>query len=112
MTRRTDMLAPTIRKIIAPVLRECPRECGVMTITDIDLSSDLSYATVYVSSLTNPESALAFLERRRRELQKRMGALQTHKTPHLRFRLDTRAQEGNRIEQLLEGGKDHLSSSR
>ena len=102
MVKRTDMLASSVRAIIAPILRECPRECGVVAITEIDLSSDLSYATVYVSALRKPEIALQFLEERRSELQRRMGGLQTHKTPQVRFRLDRRAEEGSRIEKLLE----------
>lgn len=103
MTKRTDRLEPSVRKIIAPILRECPPECGIVTITEIEVSSDLSYATVHIGALRKPEVALAFLEGRQRELQRQMGALQTHKTPQIRFRLDTRAEEGNRIDKLLEG---------
>lgn len=96
------MLATSIRKIIAPVLRECPRACGVVSITNVELSSDLSFATVSVSALREPEEAMAFLEVRRRALQKNLGALQTHKTPQLRFRLDCTAEEASRIEKLLD----------
>ncbi len=101
MSNRPLLLATAVRKIISPVLRECPRECGVVTITDVDVSPDLSFATVYVSSLLQPKAAIAFLDGRQRELQKRMGTLQTHKTPKLRFRIDKTAEEGTRIDQLL-----------
>ncbi|NOS67081.1 MAG: ribosome-binding factor A [Candidatus Peribacteraceae bacterium] len=102
MTKRTERLEPSVRKIIAPILRECPRECGIVTITKIDVSPDLSYATIYISALMKPKAALEFLESRQRELQKLMGNLQTHKTPHIRFRLDTTAEEGSRMEKLLQ----------
>ena len=101
MKKRTDMLESSVRKIIAPILRDCPRECGIVTITEIDVSSDLTYATILVSALQKPELAMEFLDARQRELQKRMGQLQTHKTPQLRFRLDRRAEEGSRIDKLL-----------
>lgn len=101
MVKRIERLEPSVRKIIAPILRECPAACGIVTITEVELSSDLSYATVYVSALQKPDAALEFLQGRQRELQRKMGELQTHKTPQLRFRLDRRAEEGSRIEKLL-----------
>lgn len=101
MTKRTDRLASSVRAIIAPVLRECPRECGIVTITEVDISSDLAYATISISALREPTAALAYLESRRRDVQKAMGQLQTHKTPHVRFRLDRSAEQGSRIEKLL-----------
>ena len=101
MTKRTDMLESSVRRLIAPILRECPRACGIVTITRVDVSSDLSFATVYVSALQSPTAALEFLNDRQRKLQRRMGELETHKTPQLRFRIDTTAEEGNRIEKLL-----------
>lgn len=95
------MLETSARRIIAPVLRECPSACGIVSITEVEVSSDLSYATVYISALTNPEAALDFLEGRRRELQKLLGRLQTHKTPQLRFRIDRRSEQGGRLDALL-----------
>lgn len=101
MKKRTDMLESSVRQIIAPILRECPQECGIVAITEIELSSDLSFATVYVSALMHPEAAMEFLDSRQRELQRRMGELKTHKTPQLRFRLDQRSEKGSKIDQLL-----------
>ena len=101
MSKRPAMLVSTVRELIAPALRECPRECGITAITQVDVSADLSYVTVYVSALKNPEEALAYLDGRRRELQKSLGRPQTHKTPQLRFRIDRRGEEGSRIDELL-----------
>ena len=103
MTRRTDMLAPTVREIIAPILRECPQECGIVSITGVELSDDLSYATILVSALMQPKAAMDFLESKRKLLQKNLGRLKTHKTPLLRFRLDTSAERGSRLDKLLDG---------
>ncbi|MDD3897041.1 MAG: ribosome-binding factor A [Candidatus Peribacteraceae bacterium] len=101
MSKRSAMLGSVIRGIIAPVLRECPPECGVVTITDVVVSEDFSYATVSVSALQSPESALKFLEGRVGELQKKLGALRRRHIPRLRFRLDRTAERGDRIDTLL-----------
>ena len=102
MTKRTDMLESSVRKIIAPILRDCPQECGIVSITEVELSSDLSFATILVSALMLPKAAMEFLESRKKSLQREMGKLKTHKTPQLRFRLDTRAEEGSRLDKLLQ----------
>ena len=95
------MLASTVREILSPVLRDCPPACGMVAMTTIDVSSDLSYVTVYISALKEPVKALAFLESRRSELQRKLGMLGTHRTPQLRFRIDRTAEEGDRIDRLL-----------
>lgn len=95
------MLASVIREIIAPVLRECPEECGVVSITEVEVSDDFSYATVYVSALMEPDSALKFLEGKQFELSRLLGQLYRKRIPALRFRLDPRTERGNRIDTLL-----------
>ena len=109
MPRRLPMLATSVRTIISPVLRECPRQCGIVSITRVDVSADLSYVTVYVTSFKESTVALTFLESRQREFQKRLGALETHKTPILRFRIDKTAEEGTRIDQLLDRAAKNTS---
>ena len=101
MPRRPAMLASEIRRYIAPVLRECPPECGIVTITEIDVAVDTSVITVCISALQNPEIALAFMEERRKELRHALGALQLHRIPELRFSIDPRSERGSRIEKIL-----------
>lgn len=96
------MLASEVRGIIAPVLRGCPQECGIVSITTVDLSTDSSYATVYISALQHPELALHFLQGERKELQHRLGKLEMRKVPQLRFRIDDSILKGARIDALLE----------
>ncbi len=97
------MLGSVIREIIAPVLRECPPECGMVAITDVQVSPDCSYATVYVSALRSPDAALAYMESCRKDLQHRMSELKRRQIPLLRFRLDRTAERGERIDALLSG---------
>ena len=95
------MIASAIRTIIAPVLRECPPECGMVSITEVEVSREYSHVTVLVSALRSPESALRFLEGQCRRLQRELGVLHLRKIPMLRFRLDQRVERGDRIDALL-----------
>ncbi|TSD00508.1 MAG: hypothetical protein Greene101449_118 [Candidatus Peregrinibacteria bacterium Greene1014_49] len=101
------MLASEIRKLIAPVLRECPPECGIVTITEVEVSPDSSIITVRVSALQNSAAALAFIKKRHRELRHALTALHLHHLPELRFEIDFRSEQGSRIEKILqaEGGQ-------
>ena len=58
------MLGSVIRELIAPVVRECPPECGIVTITDVQVSKDFQNATVFVSSLREPIRECFLLSRR------------------------------------------------
>lgn len=82
------MLASVVREIIAPVLRYAPQECGVVSITHIEVSSDFSYATVYISALSNEDAAIVFLEKKLPELKTHMGSMYRKRIPELRFRVD------------------------
>jgi len=95
------MLASVVREVIAPVLRECPRACGVVAITEVEVSSDFSYATVYVSSLHELDLAMAFLEERLPQLKRALGQIRRRRIPELRFRKDPRAERGARLDALL-----------
>ncbi len=101
MSRRPAMLASEVRKIIAPVLQECSAVCGVVSITDIEVTTDLSYVTVLISALADSKRALSFLESRQKSLQMSLGTMSLKKIPKIRFRIDPRTERGSRIEELL-----------
>ena len=78
---------------------------GFVTITDVDVTNDLSYAKVYISFLGKKErndAGLNVLNKAkghiRSELAKR---LTTRKVPELIFILDDSLEKGNRIESIL-----------
>ena len=102
------MLGTEVRSIVAPALRACPPECGIVTITRVDISDDASYATVYVSSLLLPEVALKHLNNERDAIQRRFSKMPRKKIPLLRFRLDDTSIRGARIDQLLEEASKDL----
>jgi ribosome-binding factor A len=97
MSHRPALLATTVRELIAPVLRMAPRECGIISITRVDVSADLSYATVYITALHNTKLAMEYLEKQKKEFQKNLGQLQSHRTPKLRFRIDESIEQATRI---------------
>lgn len=76
-----------------------------MTITDVDVTSDMSYAKIFVSFLgqdARKEAGLKALNQSkgfiRSELAKR---LTIRKTPELIFQLDNSLEKGNKIEKIL-----------
>lgn len=103
MSKRSSMLSSVIRDIISPALRECPQECGVVTITEIEVSDDFSHATVYISALLESDLALKFLKGKEKVLQRKMSSLNRKRIPILRFRLDHNSERGQRIDELLGG---------
>jgi len=96
------MLASVVREVIAPVLRECPTECGMVSITEVEVTNDFSYATVFISSLKEPDLAMQFLKGRQQHLMRDLGKLYRKHIPTLRFRIDPRTERGSRIDKLLE----------
>ena len=96
------MLASAIRALIAPVLRDCPAKCGIVSMTEVEVSRDFSYATALISALEHVDLALEFLNKRAPELQRSMSLLGRKKIPLLRFRIDPRTERGSRIDQLLD----------
>ncbi len=101
MSKRHKMLASSVRDAIAPVLLRCPRECGIVSITEVELSPEFSYATIYVSALMEPDIALAFLQSQVPSLRKMLSSLALRRVPELRFRIDHRSEKGSRIDALL-----------
>lgn len=96
------MLASVIRSVVAPTLREAPDRCGIASITEVDVSPDTSFATVYVSSLEDNEALIAHLHDRHKEIQHQLHlSLQRRKVPQLRWRIDERIERGNRIDDIL-----------
>jgi ribosome-binding factor A len=102
VSKRPAMIGSVIRTAISPVLRECPPECGMVSITEVNVSPDLTYATVMVSALSNVALALKFLDSKKGMLQAKLAGMASHRTPKLRFREDTALQGALRIDELLD----------
>lgn len=96
------MLASEIRKAVEPFLRRCPVICGVVSVTAVNVSHDLSSATVLITALREPEKAIASLTSHAREIKTDLESLGLHRLPFLHFRRDLGLESSTRIEQILE----------
>lgn len=107
--RRPDQIAETIRQIVADaVIHEVrdPRVSGFVTITDVQVTNDLSYATIRFSVITEEEterqSALEGLKSAAGFFRSKVSqALSTRIVPELRFELDRGREHANRINEIL-----------
>ncbi|MBR4162805.1 MAG: 30S ribosome-binding factor RbfA [Solobacterium sp.] len=100
-------LEGTIRKNITDIVTFGVKDpnIGFVTITDVHVSNDHSYATVYVTFLGKDARAQAGLNALNRakgyirsELSKR---LDIRRTPELTFKLDKAMEEGQHIEDII-----------
>ncbi len=109
MTRRTERINDQLREEISDLLRrelKDPRIGGLISVTEVDVSPDLSQAKVFVSVMGSAEekastfkaltAAARFLQR---ELRRR---LTIRRIPELSFIADDSLEHGARILELLQ----------
>ena len=109
MTRRTERLNDLLRAEISDLIRrqaKDPRLVGLISVTQVEVTPDLSHARVFVSVMGSEEeqaaafkalnSARSFL---RRELTHR---IKTRRTPELTFQRDDSLERGARLLSLIE----------
>ncbi len=108
---RSERVSGLLRREVAEILHgefEYELPTGLITVTDVEVSRDLSHAKVYVAVLEieQAKEILSFLNdnagRVRHELGKRV---RLRLTPGLKFLHDTSSESGERIEQLLAAAK-------
>lgn len=105
---RIDRVSEDIRREIASIIRELkdPRVMDVMlTVVNVEVSSDASFAKVYVSAMEGIETAKTAVKGLtsatgyiRREVGKR---LHLRKTPELKFIADDSIEKGMKIAGML-----------
>jgi len=104
---RADRVAEEIRKLVAGHwdAEKADRTPGMVTFTQVRLSKDLRYATVYFSFLgeeNQRDKVIEFLGSRRKQIRQIIGKqLHIRHIPELTFKFDPSVQEGLRIEELL-----------
>lgn len=105
---RVDRVKHEIQKEINDILRNVvkdPRVEGI-TLTDLELSSDLQYATIYYSSLSELKS---IRDKEQQGLEKATGVIRReigkrirlYKVPELKFKRDESVDYGNHIDELI-----------
>lgn len=106
---RIDRVSEDIRREIAAIIRELkdPRVAGKMlTVVNVAVSSDASYAKVYVSAIEGIETAktaVKGLECATGYIRREVGGrLHLRKTPELKFVADDSIEKGMDIAKKLE----------
>ena len=109
---KTDRVSEDIKRELAAILRELkdPRvQDKLLTIVNVDVSSDASYAKVYVSAMEGIETAKLAVKGLtcatgyiRREVGKR---LHLRKTPELKFIPDDSIEKGMEIVRMMDENK-------
>jgi ribosome-binding factor A len=106
-TKRTRQLADVIQRDLADIIRREVRDPGLgfLTISGVEVSTDLKIARVHVSVFGSDDEQLKtieILESSRRVIRGVLASrLHTRHTPDLEFRLDRTAERAGRIEELL-----------
>ena len=110
VSRVNELIRGELSEIIQRSLKDPGVSQGMLSITEVMIASDFSYATVYVSHLGSDEErndSLAGLDRAthlmERELYRRLSI---KRTPRLVFRHDDSIERGIRISETLQSFED------
>jgi ribosome-binding factor A len=106
--RRSERVRSQMLRDVQSLLEpECAANLNAMvTFTDVKVSDDLRYATIYYSVLGGDDAkkkASEYLGRERPRIQSRMGRLLSIRhTPEIKFKFDPTIERGIRIQKLLD----------
>ena len=109
---KINRITSDVRIALAELLREVkdPRVSKLLSIVKVDISGDLSYATIYVSAIEGYETTVASVKALkgasgylRRELGSR---LKLRKVPELRFIADDSINISANISRIIENIKE------
>ena len=113
MRIRPEKVAHLMRREVAEILQQRlrdPRISAMVSVTDVEVTQDLSFARVFVSVMGSPDERAATLEALahaagfvRHELSPRLGL---REVPEVRFVHDESLDRGARVEELLKRIQD------
>ncbi len=107
MSERTARLDQLLREEISSIIAKeisDPR-IGFVTVTEVDVTQDLSHATVWVSVIGDEaqrELSLRTLGRAMPFVRHRLGQLRIRKVPELHLRHDDSVERGTRVLRLID----------
>lgn len=109
MNNRADRVRKTMMKEIGDILLKNIRDTrikGLVSVTDIELASDYSFAKVFISVLANDEDkklALEALKEKEPHVRYEIGKrIRLRLTPKIEFHLDDSLERGSRISALID----------
>lgn len=106
MSMRKDRIESIIKREIAPAILNKLNDPSLKSanVTDVEVTNDLSFATIYVSFLNDNDKqrGMAALNKAKGLLRTEVSkALSTRRTPDLIFKLDESSEYGSKIDSLL-----------
>jgi ribosome-binding factor A len=112
---RIQRVGDLIQNTLAEILqREADSlQCGIITVTGVDVSQDMSHAKVFVSVLDEAKAVatIAILNDATKSLRYELAhAVKLRITPDLKFVYDDSAVRGSRISSLIEDALRHDKS--
>ncbi|NLZ71632.1 MAG: 30S ribosome-binding factor RbfA [Clostridiaceae bacterium] len=106
---RSERVSEEIKKVAARIIQnevKDPRLSEFTTVTDVKVSRDLAYATIYVSVLGEAEQiqqTLDILNRAKKFIRYRIGQeVKLRLVPEIRFDYDNSIAEGNRMSKIID----------
>ena len=114
--KRTDRVGAELRRELALLVHAAVRDHGLpsVSVSDVEVTRDLDWATVWVTALQSERSAEAMKALKelaiefRRELSRSM---RLRRVPELRFKYDDSVDKGERIESLLRQESERASGT-
>jgi len=113
---RKDKVGEEIKRELSVIIRDelkDPRVKGLISVTHVEVSRDIRYATVYVSCMGDEQTqkdTLNGLKKAAGFLRSSLASrLNVRYTPELSFKFDESIQTGARINQLLAEQKNSSS---
>ena len=109
---KINRITSDIRLTLSSLLREIkdPRVSRLLSIVKVDVSGDLSYATVYVSAIEGFEATVASVKALKGAagyLRRELGAaLRLRKVPELRFIADDSILQSANISKIIDSFKE------
>ncbi len=101
---RKDRIASVLIRAVSEIIEheiKDPR-LGLVTITTVDVSSDLKKATVYFSSLNDKNEGLATLNRAKGYIRTELAnRVRMRYVPDIEFKIDNSYEYGKKIDALI-----------
>ncbi len=102
-----SLIARNVKDIVSYEIKN--ENVGFMTITNVEVSSDHSYCTIFVSFLNNAKNSLDTLNRARGFVRSRLAKkIQLRRVPEIRFVLDDTFERQQRLENLIKKDGEEL----
>lgn len=118
MSLKTERVGSLLQMVLSKPLRKIAEELSpklLLTVTRVEMSGDLRYATVYISlygAPIPPEQVFQRLQQEQRKLREYIAEhTRLRHIPELRFRHDTSAAYAERITELLNQLRNQSSST-